>query len=318
MGSFSEHLKSINDALENAVGSRVPLMEEIASYSVLAGGKRLRPLLFVLCSGITGAPCRESYGYSVIFEMIHAASLLHDDVLDNAESRRKKPSAARVWGNHASVLGGDFLYARAIGLAIESGSIPFFEVLTHTTIRMAEGQLLELAHTHDWTLTHEQYMEIITAKTAVLISAACSSGGIIAGADKDLVAELGRFGLNLGIAFQLIDDLLDYTSSEDVFGKPVGKDLREGKVTLPLIRTLSSLEPDHFRELWGKFKNGKASEEDFEWMIREVRKSRGLEDIRSYARGYVKTASEVLDDLPDFPMKEKLASLNRDLLNRDF
>jgi octaprenyl-diphosphate synthase len=318
LSTFDGDLKRINEALESSIGSRVPVVEEISRYSVLAGGKRLRPLLFVLSSCINGNQHDDRYRYSAIFEMIHAASLLHDDVLDNAESRRKKPSAACVWGNHSAVLGGDFLYAKSVGLAIESGSIPFLNVLTQTTIRMTEGQMLELAHTNDWALTSDQYMQIITAKTAVLISAACSCGGILAGAGEKQVEELGSFGLNLGIAFQLKDDLLDYTSTEEIFGKPVGKDLREGKITLPLIKTFSMHNRERVKELEAVFKSGKASEDDYERMIVEVRESSGLEDIRAEAREYVDKAAQALDGFQDSPVREKLLFLNQSLLNREF
>ena len=178
---FDADLAKINQALEEQLTSRVPLVEEMAKYSVLGQGKRLRPLLFVLSARICGDVGEDLYRLSALFETVHAASLLHDDVLDNAEVRRKKPSSARVWGNQAAVLGGDFLYSKSFGLAVAFGNPRILEILTDTSIRMAEGQMLELAHTNDWNLSRDTYMEIITAKTAVLTSAACACGAAAAG-----------------------------------------------------------------------------------------------------------------------------------------
>ncbi|MGD8388074.1 MAG: polyprenyl synthetase family protein [Desulfobacteraceae bacterium] len=315
---FDRDLARINETLARHVSSRVSLIEDIAEYSVLAEGKRLRPLLFVLSSRLCGVERDDLYRLSVIFEMIHTASLLHDDVLDNADFRRKKPSAGRVWGNHAAVLGGDFLNARSFGLALESGSFPFLEILSRTTTHMAEGQMLELAHMHDWSLSRDRYFEIITAKTAVLISATCACGAVIAKAAEQEVERLSRFGLNLGIAFQLIDDLLDYTSSEDVFGKPVGKDLREGKITLPLIRAVAGVDPSRVKAWESRFKSGKASEEDIESMIEQVRNHPALDEIRTEARTYVEKAAADLDFFPDSQTRRDLLALNRHLLTRSF
>ncbi len=315
---FEADLVKINTALEDHLSSRIPIIEDIARYSVLGQGKRLRPLLFVLSARTCGRDDEDLFSLSVIFEIMHAGSLLHDDVLDNAEFRRKKPSAARVWGNHVAVLGGDFLYAKSSALAVGCGSLSFLEIITDAAMRMAEGQVLELNHTNNWFLTHKEYMEIITAKTAVLISAACACGAIIAGAEKQETECLAQFGLNLGIAFQMIDDLLDYTSTREVFGKPVGKDLREGKVTLPLIRTLGGMEREEVAELEELFKTGKAEDEDYQSLIRRVREDPSLDEIRAEARAYVERATGALESLPDVQAKKDLLTLNQRLLTRRF
>ncbi len=316
--SFEEDLVKINTALEEHLSSRVPIIEDIARYSVLGQGKRLRPLLFVLSARACGRNGDDLFRLSAIFEIMHAASLLHDDVLDNAEFRRKKPSAARVWGNHVAVLGGDFLYAKSSALALECGSLPFLGMITGAATRMAEGQMLELTHTNNWSLTREEYMEIITSKTAVLISVACACGAVIAGAKERETESLGRFGLNLGIAFQMIDDLLDYTSTREVFGKPVGKDLREGKVTLPLINTLGGMEREEAAGLEERFKAGKAEDEDYQSLIRRVREDPSLDEIRAEARAYVERAAACLESLPDVQAKKHLLALNQRLLTRRF
>jgi len=256
---FSPQLKEIDEALNQSLGARIPIVSDIVRYSLLGAGKRIRPLLFVLSSRLCGYQGKDVYRLSTLFEYVHAASLLHDDVLDNADLRRSKPSVRQVWGNSAAVLGGDFLYAAASAIAIECRNLELIRLLSDVLKRMVEGQFLELEHTHDWKISKADYLEIITAKTAALMGAACSSGALVAGADEKNMQNLGEFGLNLGIAFQLMDDLLDYTSSEAVFGKPVGKDLKEGKITLPLVCFVSELEKGEVERLGELFKSQKAS-----------------------------------------------------------
>ena len=238
---FKAHFNNIEKELNATYQSNIELIDNISRHSLLGEGKRLRPLLFVLSVEICGYQSSDIYRLSTIFEYIHVASLLHDDVIDNAELRRKKPSARQIWGNTASVLTGDYLGAKAQSIALNCDNLEFSKRLNKTGMRMAEGQVLELLETDNWNLERERYLEIITAKTAELFSSACSCAAIISGANDLLVQNLGQFGLNLGITFQLIDDLLDYTASKEEFGKPVGKDLKEGKITLPLIYTLSEL-----------------------------------------------------------------------------
>jgi octaprenyl-diphosphate synthase len=315
---FEADLEKINQALEEHLTSRVPQVEKIARYAVMGPGKRLRPLLFVLSARACGDTGKDLYALSAIFEIIHAASLLHDDVLDNAEIRRKKPSSARVWGNPAAVLGGDFLYSKAFGFTVAYGNRRVLDILTDTSIRMAEGQMLELVHTHDWNLPRDTYMEIITAKTAVLTSAACACGAAAAGAGEQEIDGLARFGLELGIAFQMIDDLLDYTGAEEVFGKPVGKDLREGKITLPLIRTLAAMEAEEVKGLKERFTAGEARDEEVDRLIRRVRAEPSLQEIRAEAEAIAARADRALDPLEDSPSRQDLIHLNHRLLARSF
>jgi octaprenyl-diphosphate synthase len=315
---FDADLERINQALEAHLTSRVPLVEEIARYAVLGQGKRLRPLLFVLSARTCGGAGEDLYRLSAIFEIIHAASLLHDDVLDNAEVRRKKPASAKVWGNHAAVLGGDFLYSKVFSYVVTFGNPRILEILTDTSLRMAEGQMLELAHTGDWDLTRDTYMEIITSKTAVLTSAACACGAAAAGAGELEIDALGRFGLDLGVTFQMIDDLLDYTGAEEVFGKPVGKDLREGKVTLPLIRTLAAMGSEEANRIRKRFATGGVREEEVDRLIRRVREAPSLQEIREEAGAFAERADRALEPLAESPAKQDLIHLNHRLLARRF
>lgn len=313
---FQDHFSRINQELERSFNSRISLIEDIGNHALLGAGKRLRPLLFVLSCQLCDYQGEDIYRLSTIFEYIHAASLLHDDVLDNAELRRRKPSANHLWGNHAAVLEGDFLYSKSFSIALGANSLAFLRRITETTTRMAEGQILELAHTNDWYVSKEDYMEIITSKTAVLISAACACGGIVSGAEENVVDCLGKFGLNLGIAFQLVDDLLDYTSSEHEFGKPVGKDLREGKVTLPLIYSLAGVGKAEIDRLQGLFRDHKAGEADYRRLISAVRNNGVVERIRSEAKVYADRAADFLHFFPVSSSREDLSALNQYIVKR--
>jgi octaprenyl-diphosphate synthase len=318
LDQFNIHFERINEELGRTLSTHVPLIEDIGNHSLLGEGKRLRPLLFVLSSQLCGHQGEDIYHISTIFEYIHTASLLHDDVIDNADIRRKKPSVNHVWGNSAAVLSGDFLYSKSFSIAVGCNNLQFMKLLTDTTTTMAEGQVLELVHMHNWNITKDEYMQIITSKTAVLISAACACGAIISGAEKQAADHLAQFGLYLGIAFQLIDDLLDYTSSEEEFGKPVGKDLKEGKITLPLIYTLSSLEKDQIEQFKDLFNNHKADEEDYGELIRLVRNNGIIDRIRSEAKVYVDKAAGFLDFFPKSSVRENLNDLNAFIIKRSF
>jgi len=313
---FKNHFDIINRKLTEVFNSGVPLVEDMGKHTLLGHGKRLRPLMFILSCHLCNYHRDELYKLSTIFEYIHTASLLHDDVLDNADTRRKRPSANQVWGNHAAVLEGDFLYSKALSIGVRAESIPFLKRLTDATLRMTEGQILEFAHTNDWRINRDQYMEIITAKTAVLISAACACGALISGAETDARESLSDFGLNAGIAFQLIDDLLDYTSSERVFGKPVGKDLREGKMTLPLIYTLSQLEGPAKRRVQDLLETPGTTDDEYQEIIRLVRRNGALDRIRKEAQRYVDHATACLKMFPDSETKRDLITLSQHIIDR--
>ncbi len=316
--NFKDHFTRINEELDRGLNSRVSLVEDIGSHTLLGQGKRLRPLLFVLACRLCNHDGEDAYRISTIFEYIHASSLLHDDVLDNAETRRKKPSANHLWGNHAAILAGDFLYSKATTIALDADSLPFLRRIAEATMQMTEGQILELTHTNDWNTGKEEYIEIITAKTAILMSAACTCGAVFSQAEEEVERSLGRFGLNVGIAFQLMDDLLDYISSEEVFGKPVGKDLREGKITLPLIYTLLKLEESERKKFAELFKNHRATEQDYRSLTGLVRSKGALDQIRDEAQAYVNEAATCLKSFPDSAVKRNLLELNQYIIDRDY
>ncbi len=315
---FSKYINSIDKELEEGLASDIPMIREIGKYSLLSEGKRLRPLLFVLSGLLCGYQKDDIYYISTMFEYIHCASLLHDDVIDNANTRRNKPSASVLWGNSAAVLTGDFLSSRASRISISTGNIDIIRILGDTVALMTEGQFLELVNSDNWNTTRDEYMEIITRKTAELISICCASGAVISGAEKEFVDNLRHFGINLGISFQMVDDLLDYVSSEEKFGKPVGKDLREGKITLPLIYTLKNMDRNEAQRLKDRFESGSVEDKDFDDLILRVRESGNIEKIRAEAQEYVSKASEFLNDFPGSVYKNELLELNEYIAKRSY
>ena len=250
LASVRQDLADIEKALVENLKPYLPFVSHVAKYIMFSGGKRIRPLLMILSARLCGYQGDYDTTLSVVFEYLHAATLLHDDVVDGAEVRRGNPVAHSIWGAPGSVLVGDFLLARSIAIAAETDQISIIDVLSRTTAKMSEGEIHQLLHKGDLSLDEGQYMEVIEGKTACLIQAACQTGALLARAPDDQVQALAHYGYNLGIAFQLVDDLLDYTADAAVLGKATGTDLREGKLTLPLIHALNraSKEDRHLME----------------------------------------------------------------------
>jgi octaprenyl-diphosphate synthase len=234
---------AINQAISANLQTHVPLIAEVGRHILLSGGKRVRPLLFILAARMCGCQGNHLSDFSTIFEYLHAATLLHDDVIDMANVRRGVSTANTIWGNQAVILVGDFLLAKALSLAVTTNKLKVLQVLSHATTMMAEGEILQLLHAGNLKITEADYFEVITRKTAILMSAACQIGAILGGAPPAQEESLSQMGLNLGITFQVVDDILDYTGDEKELGKQVCADLREGRITLPLIHALREAKP---------------------------------------------------------------------------
>ncbi len=241
---FGNDLKRVEEHMEMYLRSEVRLIPEIIHHLIGSGGKRFRPLLLLAASEICGYRGDRRYPLSAIIEFIHTATLLHDDVIDHAETRRGKASANRVWGNAASVLVGDFLYSKSFRLMTEDGNLAILKLISTTTNTMSEGEVFQLMKAGDINITEKEYLSIVEKKTSILISAACAIGGILGNAPDGRIEALTRFGMRLGTAFQITDDTLDYVAKEEEFGKAIGQDLKEGKLTLPLIRTMKKCNPE--------------------------------------------------------------------------
>lgn len=296
----------------------VSLISKVGEHVLTSGGKRLRPLLLLLSSGLCGYNGKRHIPLASVMEFIHTATLLHDDVVDNAEIRRGNTSANLLWGNEASVLIGDYMYAKSFSVMIEDGDIRILNLLSTATTRMAEGEVLQLVKAGDIETTEEDYTNIIIMKTAVLLSAACKTGAILASVDKEKEDALSSFGMNLGIAFQLIDDSLDYTSQNEGFGKAIGADLQEGKMTLPLIHMLKNAEGFERDEVLKLIeKEDDIKETDLGRILELINKYRGIDYTFCKAEGYIKEAKKNLDIFTDSQHKEALMTLSDFVLKRD-
>ena len=243
MDLVGNELAQVEDEFKKNLKSKVPLISEIGEHLLLSGGKRFRPTILLLCAKLCGYKGRRQIQAASVIEFIHTATLLHDDVVDDAELRRGNASANSIWGSEASVLVGDFLLSKSFFLMVDDGDLKILNTISRATTQMAEGEIQELMKASDLSITEEEYISIVTNKTASLISATCQIGAILGGVDGKKEEALANFGMNLGVAFQLMDDNLDYTSTEKRFGKEIGIDLQGGKITLPLIHTLRSCSP---------------------------------------------------------------------------
>jgi octaprenyl-diphosphate synthase len=316
--AISKDVAAIEIALTENLKPYLPLVSQVTEYIMFSGGKRIRPVLMILSARLCGYEGNYDKTLSVVFEYLHAATLLHDDLVDDAEVRRGNPVAHSIWGNPATVLVGDFLLARSISIATETGQIPIVEAISHTTAQMSEGEIHQLLHKRDLAMDEKQYMEVIRRKTACLIETACKVGALLAGASKIQIQTLTQYGHNLGCAFQLVDDILDYTADEKVLGKAIGTDLREGKLTLPLIYALANAPEKDRQQMETIIRIGKANTTDFDIILELVSKHGGIAYARNRAKTLIDQAKQrltlfessksrsVLEDLADYVLTREM------------
>jgi len=320
---LEEILKWVGDDLEKVdlefrknLRSNVPIITAIGEHLLLSGGKRLRPLLLLLSAKACGYQGTEHIAMASLIEFIHTATLLHDDVVDHAELRRGMKSANAKWGNEACVLVGDFLFTKCFSLLVENGNPKILQAIARATTLMAEGELEELIKTNDLSITEENYFSIIIRKTAALFSAATQIGAILGDVPEEKERVFTDFGMNLGIAFQLIDDTLDYTSREQDFGKKIGIDLQDGKITLPLIFSLRHCSEKELSLIQETVLANPVTKEAFDQVVRIIEKYQGLTYTLEKAKEYVNRAKENLFSLPPSREKEALLSLSDYVLER--
>jgi octaprenyl-diphosphate synthase len=296
----------VNAAILARTGSQVTMIPEVANHLINSGGKRLRPILTVAMAQLAGYPGDGHVKLAAAVEFMHTATLLHDDVVDESEMRRGKLAARMLWGNEASVLVGDFLLGQAFKMMVEVGSLRALEILSSAAAVIAEGEVMQLAAAKNTATTEDEYLAVIRAKTAELFAAACEVGPVIAGRPKEDVAACRSFGMNLGVAFQLIDDALDYGGKSAKLGKNVGDDFREGKITLPVVLSFRRGSEGE-RAFWRRtLEQGDAAEKDLETALGLMSKHRALEDTVKRARHYGAIAKDALALFPDSVMKAAL------------
>lgn len=289
-----DDLREIETALEENLNPHLDLVSKIAGHILFSGGKRLRPLLMVLSARICGYDGDYDKTFSTIFEYLHAATLLHDDLVDQATLRRGKPVAHSIWDNATTVLVGDFLLARALSIASETELPNVIRIVAEITENMSQGEIHQLMRKGSLDLTEKEYMEIIRRKTAVLFQGACRVSALIAGAPKEKEIALSDYGFNLGIAFQMVDDLLDYTLDTGVLGKEVGADLKEGKLTLPVIYSLKAADAKDRAQMETIIKNRDFSVHVFKKLISLIKKYGGQKYTEKLAAEYVRNAKDAL------------------------
>ena len=299
-------MERVNRAIVARTGSDVAMIPEVANHLIESGGKRLRPMMTLAAAGLCGYGGDGHVKLAASVEFMHTATLLHDDVVDQSDMRRGKLAARMLWGNEASVLVGDFLLGQAFRMMVEVGSLPCLSVLADAAAVIAEGEVMQLSAAKDTTTTEDDYIAVIRAKTAALFAAACEVGPILAGRPKAEMAACRAYGTNLGIAFQLIDDALDYGGSSSALGKNVGDDFREGKITLPVVLSFRRGSADE-RAFWTRtLEKGEIASGDLESAIATVRRHRAIEDTIERARHYGAMARDALEL---FPASEHKAAL---------
>lgn len=312
---YEEELKDVERELHKIFQSEASLIPTIGSYIINSGGKRLRPLFLLLSADLVGYKGYKRVVLAAVIEALHTASLLHDDVVDEAELRRGKKAANKIWGNQIVVLLGDYLYAKALHLSVAQESLQIMEALSRATSQMAEGEILQLMKAGDPTITFEEYIKIITGKTAGLITAACRIAGLLAELPEDKVQALTDFGHNIGIAFQMIDDILDYVAEESELGKKLGKDLMEGKITLPLIELLKmAKEKEEIVELINK---DLFSEANLLSILKYLKKYNCIYSSFERARDYIERAKNSLLVFPRSSYRDTLFRIADYILERN-
>jgi octaprenyl-diphosphate synthase len=287
----------------------VEAITTINQYLQAGGGKRLRPVLLLLCTKLFGPANDTARRLAAVVEMIHTATLVHDDVIDVAKSRRGRPSTNVVWGNHISVLAGDWLYMQAFQVALRERNFHILDVLISLTQAMVEGELLQLERLRRIDVTEADYMELIDRKTASLFSACACLGSIAGGADDATESVLGDFAWNLGMAFQLVDDILDYTSTEKILGKPSGNDLREGKVTLPMIYALETASAEERALVETVMADGTYEEVPFMRVVQILEQNRAIERSYERAHAFTETALATIANFPQSAAQRALRSI---------
>ena len=296
----------VNQTILARTGSDVAMIPEVANHLISSGGKRLRPMLTLATAALCHYKGEGHVKLAASVEFMHTATLLHDDVVDESDMRRGRPAARKLWGNEASVLVGDFLLGQAFKMMVEVGSLPCLDVLSSAASVIAEGEVMQLSAAHDTQTSEDDYLAVIRAKTAALFAAGCEVGAILAARPKPETAACRSYGANLGITFQLVDDVLDYGGASHKLGKRVGDDFREGKITLPVVlsfRRGSEQERDFWRRC---LENGEIGDGDLEHALATMKRHRALEDTIERARHYGAMAKDALELFPASAWKDAL------------
>jgi octaprenyl-diphosphate synthase len=303
---IEEHLKEFDGYFKNLMRSNVSLLDLIIQYITKKPGKRVRPAMVFLSASICGGVNPRSYVGAAMVELLHTATLVHDDVVDEADKRRGIATINATWNNKIAVLIGDYLLGKGLLTAIDGNEFDFLRATSHAVRRMSEGELLQIQKSKEFSSDEETYFRIISDKTASLLAACCEIGAISATDDKSRQEAMREFGEYLGIAFQIRDDIFDYQGNSSIIGKPVGNDLKEKKITLPLLYSLSKVPKDRAKEITRLVKNGGIKKKDINTVIDFVNEQGGIDYAESRARDYINRAVALLEPFEDSPAKRAL------------
>jgi len=312
----ADDMKAVDDVIQARLSSEVVLVNQLSHYIVNSGGKRLRPILSLMAARAYGYEGTHHHNLSAIIEFIHTATLLHDDVVDESELRRGKETANALFGNAASVLVGDFLYSRAFEMMVDVGSMKVMQILAETTNVIAEGEVMQLMNCHDADTTEQRYLDVIHAKTAKLFEAATRLGAVLCERSEDEEKAMASYGMHLGTAFQLIDDVLDYSSSSEEMGKNVGDDLAEGKPTLPLIYAMRNGTKEQSDVVRKAIEDGGL--DYLEPVMQAIKETGAIEYTEKTAKKEAEYAIQQLAHLPETEYKKALEDLARYSVDRSF
>ena len=318
LNALDPDMAAVNDMIVARMDSSVPMIPQLAGYLIAAGGKRIRPLLTLATAMIYNADMKRAHRLATAVEFIHTATLLHDDVVDDSDERRGQKSANAVFGNEASVLVGDFLFSRAFQLMVEDGSLDVLKTLSNASAIIAQGEVLQLSTQNNIDTSMNDYLEVIKGKTASLFAAACEVGPMIASKDKSAIEAMREYGLALGMAFQIVDDVLDYSAAQEKLGKTVGDDFREGKMTAPIIIALQKADASE-KDFWTRtLKDRNQKDEDLTTAQQLLQKHDALRDGLALAGEYGEKARLALAEAPDSLLRASLDDLVAFTISRDY
>ena len=315
--AYRHELDCVEDQVRRNLNSSVTLVNTVAAHILSSGGKRIRPLLLLLCARLCGYTGRDHHQLGSLVEFIHTATLLHDDVVDDADIRRGRRTARKVWGNQISILVGDYLYSKAMCQVVEFRSQGINEVLAEACKKMAEGEVLQLYYNGNPAMPETDYIKIVEHKTAGLIAASCRMGAILAEASDEQQNALFRFGQHLGIAFQVADDTLDYTANGESLGKTIGQDLRQGKATLPLLHLQHHCSDADRQMIKDRMETRTLTEEDLQRLIHLMEEYGSIAYALSRAQAYIAAAKRDLDSFEDSTAKRALSVAADYMVTRD-
>ena len=315
-GLMAQDMQAVDRMIHERLKSNVSLINQLAFYIVNGGGKRMRPLLVLLSARSLGYEGREHINLSTVIEFIHTATLLHDDVVDASELRRGQETANAVWGNEASVLVGDFLYSRAFEMMVEVGNPRVMDIMAQTTNTIAEGEVMQLLNSNDADTSEEKYLEVIRCKTAKLFEAAARLGAVVSGSTPEVEAALSSYGTHIGSAFQLIDDVLDYSASADQLGKNIGDDLAEGRPTLPLIHAMRVGSDEQAALIRHAIEEG--GRENIDAVIQAIESTDALTYTARAAQREAELAARSLTEIPPSTYRDALYALAEFSVKRDY